>query len=114
MLLTRDGGAERDKSDRVDTVLEINETAEVTGNVANDGSANSDHKDWDDECRVAGTNRCKWSSALIFYTFPNNEYLWLRSWEITCTLDTGTSFQKHNINIDNMYIMKDFFIFLYR
>ena len=44
-LGTRHAGAESNKCDGIDSVFEIDEAAEVSGNIADDGSARSDHED---------------------------------------------------------------------
>ena len=44
-LATRHAGAESNKCDGIDSVFEIDEAAEVSGNIADDGSARSDHED---------------------------------------------------------------------
>ena len=50
---TGDGSAERHEGDRVHSVLEENEAAEMASNVADDGRAHADHGDGDHEARVA-------------------------------------------------------------
>ena len=50
---TRYTGSESNKCNGVDTVLEIDEAAKMTGNITNDGSAAANEKNGNDKCRVS-------------------------------------------------------------
>ncbi len=53
LMCTRYAGPQGDECNGIDRVLEIDEAAEVTGDVADDGCAHSDHSNGDDEAGVA-------------------------------------------------------------
>ena len=56
---TRHACPQSHKGDRVDAVFKIDEAAEVSGNIADDGSARSDHEDWNNKSGVAIGKSCK-------------------------------------------------------
>ncbi len=54
--LTRYASSKGNKTDGVDTILEVNEAAEMASNVANDGSDHPDGGNGNDECGVSVEN----------------------------------------------------------
>ena len=52
-ILTRHGGSKSDKGNGVDTILEVNEATEMSSNVSNDGSTDTDSGDGDDKGGVS-------------------------------------------------------------
>ena len=55
---TRNRGAKSNKSNGIDGVLKENEAAQVTGNVTDNSSANTNHGNGNDEARVTVGNAC--------------------------------------------------------
>ena len=55
-LSTRNAGSQSNEGDRVDAVLEVDEAAEMAGNVADHGGAGADHEDGNDKGGVAIVN----------------------------------------------------------
>ncbi len=56
---TRYASAERHEGDGIDRVLKVDEAAQVTGHIADDGGTDADHADGDHEARVAVGNSCR-------------------------------------------------------
>ena len=55
-LSTRNAGSQSNEGDRVDAVLEVDEAAEMAGNVADHGGAGADHEDGNDKGGVSIVN----------------------------------------------------------
>jgi hypothetical protein len=53
---TRHAGSQGNKCDGIDAVLQVDEAAEMTGNIANDGRAAADEGDRNDKCDVSVVN----------------------------------------------------------
>ena len=54
-LRTGNTGSERDKGNRVHSVLEVDEAAKMSGDIADDGGAGADREDGNDKGGVAIT-----------------------------------------------------------
>ena len=55
-ILTRYASSKGNKTDGVDTILEVNEAAEMAGNVSDNGSDSSNGGNGNDECGVSVEN----------------------------------------------------------
>ena len=55
-ILTRYASSKGNETDGVDTILEVNEAAEMAGNVSDNGSDQTDGGNGNDECRVSVHN----------------------------------------------------------
>ena len=55
-MITRHAGAKSHKGNCVDTILKVDEAAEMPGNVSDDGSVGADEEDGNDKRRVSVEN----------------------------------------------------------
>ena len=55
-ILTRHGGSQGDEGDGVDAVLEVNEAAEMAGNVSDDSGTHAHSSDGDHEGGISISN----------------------------------------------------------
>ena len=76
ILQTRDTGAQCHKGNSIDRILQVDETTQVTGNIANNSSTGTNHGYGDDEAGVAIANPCfvvKWENEIDqLHSFTDN------------------------------------------
>jgi hypothetical protein len=70
---TRHTGSQGDKCNRIDAVFEVDEAAEMSSNISNDGSTGPDEYERYDESDIAIGHSCGWDESKDKFPWQSKE-----------------------------------------